>query len=111
MNIAYTVKARQDLRDIYEYIANELLAPETARRMTERIMRDIRTLESMPERNALYKKEPWRSEGLRFLPVKNDLVFYLINGATDTVFIVRIMYGGRDISRQLENADSQEMNL
>lgn len=111
MNIAYTVKARQDLRDIYDYIANELLAPETARRMTERIMRDIRTLESMPERNALYKKEPWRSEGLRFLPVKNDLVFYLINGAANTVFIVRIMYGGRDISRQLENADSQEMNL
>lgn len=110
MNIAYTVKARQDLRDIYEYIANALLAPETARRMTERIMRDIRTLESMPERNALYKEEPWRSEGLRFLPVKNDLVFYLINGATDTVFI-RIMYGGRDISRQPENADSQEMNL
>lgn len=111
MNIAYTVKARQDLRDIYDYIANELLAPETARRMTERIMRDIRTLESMPERNALYQKEPWRSEGLRFLPVKNYLVFYLINGAANTVFIVRIMYGGRYISRQLENADSQEMNL
>lgn len=105
MSIVYTEKARQDLHSIHDYIAYELLAPDTARRMTERIMRDIRTLESMPERNALYKEEPWHSQGLRFLPVKNYLVFYVIGHGPDTVFIVRIMYGGRDISRQLEDSE------
>lgn len=29
-DIVYTAQARQDLRDIYEYIALELLAPEAA---------------------------------------------------------------------------------
>ncbi len=28
--VAYSAEARQDLRDIYEYIAYELLVPETA---------------------------------------------------------------------------------
>lgn len=30
--VAYSAEARQDLRDIYEYIAYELLVPETAAR-------------------------------------------------------------------------------
>lgn len=29
-NVVYSVKARQDLRSIYEYIAYKLLVPETA---------------------------------------------------------------------------------
>lgn len=29
-NIVYTLQARKDLRDIYEYIALELLVPQTA---------------------------------------------------------------------------------
>lgn len=29
-NVVYTSEARQDLRDIYEYIAYELLVPEIA---------------------------------------------------------------------------------
>ena len=43
-HVAYSAEARQDLRDIYEYIACELLVPETAAGQTERIMyggRDI----------------------------------------------------------------------
>lgn len=69
MKIVYTFKARQDLRDIYEYIAYELLVPSTAQNMTETIMSKIRTLSDMPDRNPLYKEEPWRSKGVRFLPV------------------------------------------
>ena len=65
-------------------------------------MKAIRSLESMPERNPLYKDDPWRSQGIRFLPVKNYLVFYTVDASADTVSIVRIMYGGRDVSRQLD---------
>lgn len=107
MKIVYTLKAKQDLQDIHEYIAYTLLVPETARRMTGRIMKAVRSLESMPERNPLYKEEPWRSQGIRFLPVKNYLIFYSINASTDTVTIIRIMFGGRDISRQLEETIEQ----
>lgn len=44
----YSAEARQDLRDIYEYIAHELLTPEAAAGQTERIMKAARSLEQMP---------------------------------------------------------------
>lgn len=39
--IKYTAQAREDLRDIYEYIALGLLAPENAVGQTRRIMQAI----------------------------------------------------------------------
>lgn len=106
MKIVYTYSARQDLKDIYEYIAFTLLVPDIARDMISRITSDIHSLESLPERNPLYKEEPWHSKGIRFLPVKKYLVFYQINEIADTVSIVRIIYGGRDITHQLEEFDN-----
>lgn len=100
-NIVYTAQARQDLRDIYEYIALELLAPENAARQTQRIMKAIRSLGEMPMRHQLYGEEPWYSRGVRFLPVDNYLIFYLSEETQNTVNIVRIMYGGRDVGSQL----------
>ena len=96
-DIVYTEQARQDLRDIYEYIALELLAPENAARQTQRIMKTIRSLEEMPMRHQLYGEEPWHSQGIRFLPVDNYLIFYLPEETKNTGDIVRIMYGGRDV--------------
>lgn len=100
-DIVYTAAARRDLRDIYEYIAYELLVPETAAGQAQRIMKEIRALDEMPMRFRLYEEEPWHSEGLRFFPVDNYLVFYLPDETRNTVSIVRIMYGGRDIPQSL----------
>lgn len=102
MKIVYTNTARRDLREIYEYIAYTLLVPNTAKAISETIMREVRSLESLPERNPLYQDEPWHSQGVRFLRVKNYLVFYTVSPDADTVSVARIMYGGRNISRQLE---------
>jgi toxin ParE1/3/4 len=103
MKIRYTYTARQDLRSIYEYIAYTLLVPKTAETVSEHIMAEVRSLKELPERNPLYKEEPWHSQGVRFMPVKNYLVFYTVDSAAETVSIARILYGGRDISRQLED--------
>ena len=102
MDIVYTFQAQQDLKNIYEYIAYSLLVPDTARSMYQQIIQSVRSLESMPERNPLYKEEPWRSQGVRFVPVKNYLLFYTVNNETHTVSIARILYGGMDINHQLE---------
>ena len=103
MKIVYTNTARKDLREIYEYIAYSLLVPKTAQSVTDTIMAKIRSLEEFPERNPLYKDEPWRSQGVRFMAVKNYLVFYTVQPESCTVSIARIIYGGRDISRQIED--------
>lgn len=100
--VVYSAEARQDLRDIYEYIAHELLVPEIASGQAGRIMKAVRSLEQMPMRYTRYEEEPWHSRGLRFLPVDNYLIFYLPDEATNVVNIIRIMYGGRDVKRQLD---------
>lgn len=102
MKIIYTLKAKQDLRNIYDYIAFTLLVTDAAKNTVERIMTTVRSLESIPERNPLYKNEPWHSQGVHFVPVRNYLVFYTINSNTETVSILRIMFGGQDISHQLD---------
>lgn len=71
-------KTLSDLHDIYDYIAFNLLASDVARNTTDRILEAVRTLQTMPERNPLYKEEPWHSQGVRFIPVKNDIVFYTV---------------------------------
>ena len=108
MKISYTLQARDDLREVYEYLATELLVPHTASRLLEQILAAVRMLEILPERYPLYKDEPWHSRGVRFLPVKNYLVFYTVNTEKDVVTIVRIMYQGRDVKRQLEHTEALE---
>lgn len=100
-SIIYTKEAEQDLVDIFEYIAINLLVPETAKKQTKRIMHAIEGLSEMPQRHKLFEDEPWHSKGIRTLPVDNYLVFYLALEVGNTVAIVRIMYGGRNIDQQL----------
>ena len=99
--ILYTESAKQDLKDIFRYISCDLVEPEIAAKLTQRIMKEIRSLDEMPMRYSLYDEEPWRSRGLRSFQVGNYLVFYIADEKAGNVKVVRIMYGGRDIRRQL----------
>ena len=49
-DIDITEAARDDLRDIFAYIAGELRAPDDARRIVRNILAGIQTLDEMPER-------------------------------------------------------------
>ena len=60
--VMYTSGAKKDLRNIFRYISEKLLAPENDAGQTERIMTAIRKLDTMPNRNRLYEEEPWYSE-------------------------------------------------
>lgn len=105
----YTVqissRAESDLREIYAYIAYELLSPPTAAQQLQRLEENILSLDQMPNRYPAYQKEPWYSRGLRVMSVDNYLVFYIPNAATQTVTVIRVMYGGRDIGSQLDTLE------
>lgn len=62
-----TDEALNDMESIYEYIAEELLAPDTAMGQYNRIADAIETLDQMPERTKLMESEPERTRGLRRL--------------------------------------------
>ncbi len=100
--IRMTPQAQDDLRGIFEYIAITLQSPQNAAGQLDRLEESISSLDQMPERFRVYDKEPWRSRNLRMMPVDHYLVFYIPNHEEETVTIVRVMYGGRDIDQQLE---------
>ncbi|MCL2751860.1 MAG: type II toxin-antitoxin system RelE/ParE family toxin [Firmicutes bacterium] len=100
--VLLTPEFQQEIRDIHSYIANTLLVPETALNQVRRIMDAVESLNNMPLRHSLYEKEPWRSRGLRKLPVDNFIVFYLPNQKTKDVVIFHVFYGGRNIGDLLK---------
>lgn len=95
--VGYSVDALGDLREIYSYIANELLVPETASAQLSRIRKEVRSLDFMPARYALVTWEPWHSLKMHQLSVDNFIVYYLVDDEKRTVTVARIFYGGRDI--------------
>ena len=104
--MSYTVNitdaADSDLRAIFSYIAFELHSYQNAAGQLERLESAINSLSEMPESYRCYEKEPWHSRGLRRMSVDNYCVFYIPNHDKQTVEIIRVMYGGRDIDRRLE---------
>lgn len=77
--ILLTPEFKQELKDIYRYIANVLLSVDSAKRQTLKIIERIENLNEMPAKFSLVEKEPWRSRGLRKMVVDNYIVFYLVN--------------------------------
>ena len=94
--------AETDLRAIYEYIAFELQSLSNAARQLQRLEDNILSLEQMPHRFPAYQKEPLHSRGLRVMSVDNYLVYYIPDPTARTVTVLRVMYGGRDTTAQLE---------
>lgn len=43
-----------------------------------------------------------KSRGLRVLPVDNYVLFYIPNEENKVVIVVRVLYGGRNIEKELK---------
>lgn len=97
-----TDQAETDLREIYEYIAFELLSPDNASGQLVRLEAHIEGLGEFPEKFRRYDKEPWHGRGMRVMPVDNYLVFYILDEVAAHVTVIRIMYAGRDVDAQLQ---------
>lgn len=108
-DVQISEQADRDLRGIYAYIAFELLAPENAAGQLDRLENAISKLDHMPDKFRRYDREPWKSRGLRVFPVDNYLVFYIPNEETRIVTVIRVMYGGRDIDKELKRHTKYEI--
>lgn len=101
-SVRITRQARDHLRGIKSYIANELLAPDAANNTIVTLKKAIKGLAQMPERVKLTEEEPWRSEGIRQLRVKNYYVYFWIDEENSKVQVTSIIYVARAQAAQLE---------
>lgn len=99
--VRLTSRADKDLRDIVEYIAFDLKAPESAAGQLMRLEDAISKLDHMPERFRRLESKTWKKCEVRVLPVDNYLVFYSPDVKDKVVTVIRVLYGGRNIEEEL----------
>jgi toxin ParE1/3/4 len=95
-NVIVQDAAQKDLREIWDYIANESLAPVAAARALDNLYRAIEALKEMPERHTLLSDEMLRKKCVRSIPVDGYIVFYKVNETDTSVAILRILHEKRD---------------
>jgi len=99
--VVLTNQAKNDLISIFNYIFHDLKSPKAAKDQLNNLEKAIYSLGEMPERYRLYEQEKWKKRNLRIMSVNNYLVFYIISEEENTVKVMRVMYGARDIDYQL----------
>ena len=88
--------AEHDLHSAANYIAHQLQNPLAARRMLANALASIDSLETFPGRFPVIDEPLLASHQLHFVPVQNYLLFYRIDSSTQTVHILRFLYGHSD---------------
>ncbi|MBD5472160.1 MAG: type II toxin-antitoxin system RelE/ParE family toxin [Lachnospiraceae bacterium] len=91
-NVSLTSRALRDLDDIYVYIAQTLLVPETALSLVDKIEKEILSLEEMPYRFPARKTGAYANKSYRQLFVGNYTVIYRVDEKHRQVIIVTIRY-------------------
>ena len=99
--VRITRQAREHLRGIKKHIAEKLLAPEAAKNTIAAIKKEIKSLDKMPERIKLTEEEPWRSEGIHRMRVKNYYVYFWIDEENSKVQVTSVIYVARNQAAQL----------
>lgn len=94
--VTLTPQAIEQIEQIFSYIKYTLQEPQTANRWTDFLQKEIAGLHFMPSRYPLTDEEPWHSNGIHKMPVKNFLVYYLVDEETKTVSVTAVIYGRRD---------------
>lgn len=90
-------KAIRELDSIYEYIANEKLAPEYAKGQVDRIKKAILDLGTFPQSHQERNEGSYAGKGYRQLLIDNYIAIFRIDEADKVVYVVTIQYQGRNL--------------
>ena len=99
MKLVIAPSAKDDLKEIKEYISVELSNPIAATNVVKQIINSYKALKDIPEIGIPLDRKINVETSFRFIISGNYLVFYKISN--DTVEIHRILYKGRNYIRVL----------
>ncbi len=103
--VKVTMQALEQMGAIVHYISYDLMAPEAAENLLNDLKAALMKLSVLPKRHSLIDEEPWRSEGVRKIVVKNFLVYYWVDDESNKVQVTAVIYNKRDQIKQLTNMD------
>jgi len=88
--------AEEDILSAINYIANILKAPMAANKLLDDIEKYEEILENTPNIYPLVYDEYLAEKKLKFVIIKNYLLFYTVNEDEKTVNVIRFLYARRD---------------
>ena len=94
-------EAKEDIAKALDYIAIELCAPMAALNLNAKITEEIKLLKAFPFSGTLVDNEEGTSVAVRWVRVENYMIFYTVNEAEESVYILRILYGSSNYQNML----------
>jgi len=88
--------AEEDILATVRYIANELKNLVAANNLLDDIEKHEKTLEDTPGIYPFVHDEYLAGKGLKYVIIKNFLLFFTIDEKNKTVNVIRFLYGRRD---------------
>jgi plasmid stabilization system protein ParE len=89
-----TEKAESDLNETYDYISQDLAAPQAAENTISKIEAGIGHIRDFPLSCPLVNDDYLAAKGYRLLVISNYNVFYIFEN--NTVFVMRVLYAKRN---------------
>lgn len=84
--------AESDLHNIFMYILDKLVSPNTALEIYNDLLQMILSLETYPTRGSLRKVGQYRNKGYRQLFYKNYTIVYAVKDNEKEVHIIAVKY-------------------
>ena len=100
-----TKRAESDLDGIVSYIAVELTNPQAASDFVDRLQDNIEEARNFPESGSLVHNEFLQVENVRKKLVGNYIMYYLPDTEEKIIYILRIVYGKRNMDEILKKLD------
>lgn len=106
-DVEVTRIAEQDYNRAEDYIKNELYNQKAAAGLAKKLHEAIKDLSFFPKKYPVCNDDYLRLWEIRFVPVNNYLLFYIVREDARTVYVLRFLYGRRNwqkiLRKQLED--------
>ena len=106
-DVEVTQIAEQDYNRAEDYIKNELYNQKAAAGLAKKLHEAIKDLSFFPKKYPVCNDDYLRLWEIRFVPVNNYLLFYIVREDEKTVYVLRFLYGRRNwqkiLRKQLED--------
>lgn len=94
--IEFTEDCRDEIREIYKYISENLVAKQAARDLMRKMKNTIMDLEESPKLYMKIEKKDRRKREFRRIVIDNYIILYTIDEEKKTVYISHMYYGRRN---------------
>ncbi len=101
--VVITDTAKQDLREIALWIAEQSKDIEIAKRFVNELRERCKKLDEFPSTGSFPRDRVLKSAGFRFVTHKEYLIFFLIEEESKTVNVMAIFNAKKDYMRVMRN--------